>query len=199
MIVDILVEHPVILFFVYLAVGSVLGAIRIRGVLSVRQRSCSRPWRSPLSMNNWRYRRSWDRSGWFCLPIASGVQRSVVLRLVAHRGPCGVAGDRDPLAGCCGRRGRRTVRGLNPDLIAGAYTGALTNTRRSPQRPSSSTRGSDRWLLGHLRGRGSCDVVGRRIGAARQDKPKVRRSRNPARTTMSSVRVEMLGLPNHVN
>ena len=24
-------------------------------------------------MNNWRYRRSWDRSGWFCSPIASGV------------------------------------------------------------------------------------------------------------------------------
>lgn len=33
MIVDLLVEHTVLLYFLYIAIGAVLGQIRIRGVL----------------------------------------------------------------------------------------------------------------------------------------------------------------------
>ncbi|MCB9428031.1 MAG: hypothetical protein H6524_04395 [Actinobacteria bacterium] len=182
MIVDLLVEHPVILFFVYLAVGSVLGAIRIRGVLigpaavlfaalaiSAFDEQLALPAIvGQIGLVLFAY----------CIGVSSGPSffaslrtggRAVLLVIVTLLLAAAVA----VVAG--------RFAGLNPDLIAGAYTGALTNTPAlaaateqldsAPIRPLATR--SPTWS-GFLR---CCGPPHRRCKA--RPSRKSRRSRNP--------------------
>ncbi|MBK9435774.1 MAG: transporter [Micrococcales bacterium] len=199
MIVDLLVEHPVILFFVYLAVGSVLGAIRIRGVLigpaavlfaalaiSAFDEQLALPAIvGQIGLVLFAY----------CIGVSSGPSffaslrtggRAVLLVIVTLLLAAAVA----VVAG--------RFAGLNRDLIAGAYTGALTNT------PALAAATEQLDSADPTVGYSVTYVVGvlAMLWAAAsalqgKTKPKVPAvSQPPPELTMSSVRVEMQGLPN---
>jgi len=127
--VDLLAEHQILLFFVYLAVGSALGALRIRGVLvgpaavlfaalaisAFDERLALPPIVGQIGLVLFAY----------CIGVASGPSFFASLR-TGGRAVSLVVVTLLVAAGIAVAAGR--VAGLTPELIAGAYTGALTNT-----------------------------------------------------------------------
>ncbi len=196
---DLLVEHQVLLFFVYLAVGSALGALRIHGVLvgpaavlfaalgiSAFDEQLALPAIvGQIGLVLFAY----------CIGVASGPSffsslrtggRAVMLVVVTLLVAAGVAV-------ATGR-----VAGLTPELIAGAYTGALTNTpalaAATEQLDSAEpTVGySVTYVVGVL-----AMLVAAASALRGRTEPKVSAVPEPEpELTMSSVRVEASGLPN---
>ncbi len=196
---DLLVEHQVLLFFLYLAVGSALGALRIRGVLvgpaavlfaalgiSAFDEQLALPAIvGQIGLVLFAY----------CIGVASGPSffsslrtggRAVILVVVTLLVAAGVAV-------ATGR-----VAGLTPELIAGAYTGALTNTpalaAATEQLDSAEpTVGySVTYVVGVL-----AMLVAAASALRGRTEPKVSAVPEPEpELTMSSIRVEAGGLPN---
>ncbi|MEZ5184831.1 MAG: TrkA C-terminal domain-containing protein [Candidatus Nanopelagicales bacterium] len=198
MIVDLLVEHTVVLFFVYLAVGSVFGALRIRGVLigpaavlfaalaisAFDERLALPPILGQIGLVLFAYCIGVDSGPSFFSSLRTG-GRAVVLVTVTLLLAAGVAVVGGHLAG------------LNPDLVAGAYTGALTNTpalaAATEQLDSADpTVGySVTYVFGVV-----AMIVAAGSALKGRTEPKVSAVPQPApELTLASVRVETDGLP----
>lgn len=197
-IVDLLVEHTVLLYFVYIAIGALLGQIRVRGVLigpaavlfsalaisALDERLALPEIVGQIGLVLFAY----------CVGVNSGPTFFDTLR-TGGRAVLLVAGTLLVAAGVAIVAGM--LAGLSPALTAGAFTGALTNTpalaaaTEQLNSPEPTVGYSVTYVFG---------VVGMLIATASalrgKSEPRVSAVPEPEpELTLASVRVETTGLP----
>ncbi|MCU0295385.1 MAG: hypothetical protein MUD05_04940, partial [Candidatus Nanopelagicales bacterium] len=198
MIVDLLVEHTVLLYFLYIAVGAVLGQIRIRGVLigpaavlfaalaisAFDERLALPEIVGQIGLVLFAYCVGVNSGPTFFDTLRTG-GRAVALVAVTLLVAAGVA------------IGAGALAGLTPALTAGAFTGALTNTPAlaAATEQLNSSEPTVGYSVTYVFG-----VIGMLIAAASalkgKTEPKVSAVPEPEpELTMASVRVEVAGLP----
>jgi putative transport protein len=197
-IVDLLVEHTVLLYFLYIAIGAVLGQIRIRGVLigpaavlfsalaisAIDERLALPEIVGQIGLVLFAYCVGVNSGPTFFDTLRTG-GRAVALVAVTLMVGAGVA------------IGAGALAGLSPELTAGAFTGALTNTPAlaAATEQLESSEPTVGYSVTYVFG-----VVGMLIAAAwalrGKTEPKVSAVPEPEpELTMRSVRVESTGLP----
>jgi putative transport protein len=197
-IVDLLVEHTVLLYFLYIAVGAVLGQIRIRGVLigpaavlfaalaisAFDERLALPEIVGQIGLVLFAYCVGVNSGPTFFDTLRTG-GRAVALVAVTLLVAAGVA------------IGAGALAGLTPALTAGAFTGALTNTPAlaAATEQLNSSEPTVGYSVTYVFG-----VIGMLIAAASalkgKTEPKVSAVPEPEpELTMASVRVEVAGLP----
>ncbi|MCU0298244.1 MAG: transporter, partial [Candidatus Nanopelagicales bacterium] len=196
MIVDLLVEHTVLLYFLYIAVGAVLGQIRIRGVLIGPAAVLF----AALAISAFDERLALPEIVGqiglvlfaYCVGVNSGPTFFDTLR-TGGRAVALVAVTLLVAAGV----GAGAIAGLTPALTAGAFTGALTNTPAlaAATEQLNSSEPTVGYSVTYVFG-----VIGMLIAAASalkgKTEPKVSAVPEPEpELTMASVRVEVAGLP----
>lgn len=198
MIVDLLVEHTVLLYFLYIAIGAVLGQIRIRGVLigpaavlfsalaisAIDERLALPEIVGQIGLVLFAYCVGVNSGPTFFDTLRNG-GRAVALVAVTLLVGAGVA------------IGAGSLAGLSPALTAGAFTGALTNTPAlaAATEQLGSSEPTVGYSVTYVFG-----VIGMLIAAAwalrGRTEPKVSAVPEPEpELTMRSVRVENTGLP----
>jgi AspT/YidE/YbjL antiporter-like protein len=197
-IVDLLVEHTVLLYFLYIAIGAVLGQIRIRGVLigpaavlfsalaisAIDERLALPEIVGQIGLVLFAYCVGVNSGPTFFDTLRTG-GRAVALVAVTLLVGAGVA------------MGAGALTGLSPALTAGAFTGALTNTPAlaAATEQLESAEPTVGYSVTYVFG-----VVGMLIAVAfalrGKTEPKVSAVPEPEpELTMRSVRVENTGLP----
>jgi len=196
--VDLLVEHTVLLYFLYIALGAILGQLRVRGVMvgpaavlftalaisAVDERLALPEIVGQIGLVLFAYCVGVNSGPTFFDTLRTG-GRAVGLVAVTLLIAAGVA------------IGAGALAGLTPALTAGAFTGALTNTPAlaAATEQLDSTEPTVGYSVTYLFG-----VIGMMIAAASalrgKTEPKV--SAVPEREpelTVISVRVDAAGLP----
>jgi putative transport protein len=196
--VELLVEHTVLLYFLYIAIGAVLGQIRVRGVLvgpaavlfaalaisAIDERLALPEIVGQIGLVLFAYCVGVNSGPTFFDTIRTG-GRAVALVAATLLVAAGVA------------IGAGALAGLTPALTAGAFTGALTNTPAlaAATEQLNSSEPTVGYSVTYVFG-----VIGMLIAAASalrgKTEPKVSAVPEPEpELTMSSVRVEAQGLP----
>ncbi len=198
MIVELLVEHTVLLYFLYIAIGAVLGQIRVRGVLigpaavlfsalaisAIDERLALPEIVGQIGLVLFAYCVGVNSGPTFFDTLRTG-GRAVALVAITLLVGAGVA------------IGAGALLGLSPALTAGAFTGALTNTPAlaAATEQLNSSEPTVGYSVTYVFG-----VIGMLIAAAAalrgKTEPKVSAVPEPEpELTMASVRVEAEGLP----
>ncbi len=197
-IVELLVEHTVLLYFLYIAIGAALGQVRVRGVLigpaavlfsalaisAVDERLALPEIVGQIGLVLFAYCVGVNSGPTFFDTLRTG-GRAVLLVAVTLLVAAGVA------------IGVGMLAGLSPALTAGAFTGALTNTpalaaaTEQLNSPEPTVGYSVTYVFG---------VIGMLIAAASalrgKTEPKASAVPEPEpELTLASVRVEAVGLP----
>ncbi len=198
MIVELLTEHTVLLYFLYLAVGAVLGQIRIRGVLIGPAAVLFAALTISAFDADLALPEIVGQIGLVLFAYCVGVNSGPTFFDSLRRGGRAIALVAITLVLAAGVAiGVGALLGLEPALVAGAYTGALTNTPAlaAATEQLGSSLPTVGYSVTYIVG-----VVGMLLAAGSaltgKTEPKVSAVPEPEpELTMLSVRVDRAGLP----